>query len=281
MLFSDLALSRRLEAAEGYACAQFALARRRLFPESGSEALRVAGADVVYDGPDAPTTQTFGLGMLEEATPEALDRIEQFFAARGAPVQHEVSPFAGVTTLELLCGRGYRPIEISSVLYREIGAELGEEALPARAAGKAAHIRVRAIGREEAELWTEISARGWTHEHPELEEFMRQTGKTLAEREGSVCFLAEADGEAGAAGALMIHEGVALLAGAATVPELRRRGLQLALLEARLLYAREHGCDLAMFVSEPGSNSQRNAERQGFRIAYTRVKWKKLEAAGS
>ena len=25
--------------------------------------------------------------------------------------------------------------------------------------------------------------------------------------------------------------------------------------------------------AEPGSASQRNAERQGFRIAYTRVKW--------
>jgi hypothetical protein len=33
------------------------------------------------------------------------------------------------------------------------------------------------------------------------------------------------------------------------------------------------GCDLAMVCIEPGSASQRNAERQGFRIAYTRIKW--------
>ena len=72
---------------------------------------------------------------------------------------------------------------------------------------------------------------------------------------------------------LGIHEGVALFSGAATVPELRRRGLQAALLEARLHYAFEHGCDLAMMVAEPGSDSQRNAERKGFRIAYTRTKW--------
>jgi hypothetical protein len=26
-------------------------------------------------------------------------------------------------------------------------------------------------------------------------------------------------------------------------------------------------------VTEAGSNSQRNAERQGFRVAYTRIKW--------
>jgi hypothetical protein len=55
---------------------------------------------------------------------------------------------------------------------------------------------------------------------------------------------------------------------------MRRRGLQGALLEARMRYAQEHGCDLAMMVAEAGSESQRNAERQGFRVAYTRMKWK-------
>jgi hypothetical protein len=53
----------------------------------------------------------------------------------------------------------------------------------------------------------------------------------------------------------------------------RRQGAQLALLESRLRCAKEHGCDLAMMCALPGSASQRNAERQGFRIAYTRIKW--------
>jgi hypothetical protein len=39
-------------------------------------------------------------------------------------------------------------------------------------------------------------------------------------------------------------------------------------------YAFDHGCDLAMMVAQPGSASQRNAERKGFRIAYTRTKWR-------
>ena len=39
-------------------------------------------------------------------------------------------------------------------------------------------------------------------------------------------------------------------------------------------YAHQQGCDLAMMVAEAGSESQRNAERQGFRVAYTRMKWK-------
>jgi GNAT superfamily N-acetyltransferase len=96
----------------------------------------------------------------------------------------------------------------------------------------------------------------------------------IAARAQSPCFIGEVDGQPGAAGALCMHEGVALFAGAATVPEMRRRGLQGALLEERMRYAFHHGCDLAMMVAEAGSESQRNAERQGFLVAYTRLKWR-------
>jgi hypothetical protein len=265
MIFADLELAKRLERAEGFACVQFAAARKKVFPKSNSEWMRYAGADVVFDGVDAPTTQTFGLGLFEDLTPGALDEIEQFFQKRGAAVMHEVSPLAGVATLDLLCSRGYRPIEISNVLFRTVESPESTDR---------SDIRVRVIGADEAELWAAVSARGWTHEHPELKEFVEQMGVLMVAREQSPCFLAEMNGVAGAAGGLSLHEGVALFAGAATVPEFRRRGLQGALLAARMQYALAHGCDLAMMVAEAGRNSQRNAERQGFRVAYTRMKWK-------
>jgi GNAT superfamily N-acetyltransferase len=103
---------------------------------------------------------------------------------------------------------------------------------------------------------------------------MLQFGALTCARENNVSFLAEIDGQPGAAGVLCMHEGVASFGGAATIPELRRRGLQAALMAVRMRYAFEHGCDLAMMVAEAGSGSQHNAERQGFRIAYTRTKWR-------
>ena len=265
MPFSDLALSRRLERAEGYACAQFAEARRRLFPESGAECMECAGAYAVFDGIDSPITQSFGLGIFERLHPDALDAIERFFLDRGAPVDHEVSPFAGIEVLDLLCARGYKPLEISNVLFREV--ERPHDQVHNE-------ISVRVIGGEEAQLWTEVNARGWSHEHPELPEFLLQIGTISKARKQTVCFLGEIDGVPGAAGALCIHDGVALFAGAATVPELRRRGLQRALLHERMRWAFEHGCDLAMMAAQPGSDSQRNAEKLGFQIAYTRTKWR-------
>src|SRR6185295_18845386 len=50
---------------------------------------------------------------------------------------------------------------------------------------------------------------------------------------------------------------------------------EMALVYARLRYAAARGCDLALMGALPGSGSQRNAERNGFRIAYTRIKWQK------
>ena len=263
--FSDLTLARRLERAEGHACAQYALARRRLFPDSGAEWMECAGTYVVFDGIASPITQTFGLGIFEELSPGTLDVIERFFLDRKAPVNHEVSPLAGVAALNLLCARKYLPIEISNVLYRRVE--------PAAAVSDA-RIRVHIIGREEARLWTRIHAGAWSHEHPELADFLLENGAISAAREQNLCFLAEVEGTPGAAGVLCIHDGVALLAGSATIPELRRRGLHRALLDERLRYAFDHGCDLAMMVTEAGSDSQRNAENKGFRIAYTRTKWR-------
>jgi GNAT superfamily N-acetyltransferase len=265
MTFADLTLSRRLERAEGHACVQFARARRRLFPDSGAEWMECAGAYAVFDGVDSPVTQSFGLGIFEQMHPDALDAIEHFFLERGAPVHHEVSPYAGIGVLDLLCARNYRPIEVSSVLFGPVERPKDETD---------GHIKVRVIGSDEGQLWNDISARGWTHEHPELREFLLQIGLIATAREDGPCFLAELDGRPGAAGSLCIHHGVALFAGAATVPELRRQGLQTALLRERMRYAADHSCDLAMMAAAPGSESQRNAERKGFRIAYTRTKWR-------
>ena len=70
---------------------------------------------------------------------------------------------------------------------------------------------------------------------------------------------------------MYIHEGVAEFGGASTRPAFRQRGVQTALLHARMDAAREAGCDLALVVTAPGEDSQRNVERAGFRLAYTKV----------
>ena len=263
--FSDLALVRRLERTEAHGNAAFVEARAQAFPDSGAKWIDVDGTYAMFDGPTSPISQTFGLGMFHPLTAERLDRIETFFKERGADVFHEVSPLADPTTFALLNERGYRPIEFTSVLFRPINPDVVLSASPNR------NVKVRVTSENEKALWSDVAFEGWS-EFTELSDFLRDMGKVHA-CSRSPSFLAELDDQPIATGMLTIHEGVALLAGASTIPTARRQGAQLALLEARLRYGAEQGCDIAMMAALPGSASQRNAERHGFRIAYTRIKW--------
>jgi hypothetical protein len=262
-IFSDHALARRLELAEATAGTRYVESRARILPEVGAEWIEVAGAYAMYDGPHSPLTQTFGLGLHQPINAAELDTLEAFFRNRGAPIFHEVSPLADLATMPLLSTRGYRPVEFTSVMF-----------LPLRGRTSSAPptVHARLVSDDESALWAQTAAEGWS-EYVELGEFMRGFAEVAAGAADVVRFVAELDGQAIAAGALCIHKGVALLAGAATIPQARQQGAQRALLEARLRHASESGCDLAMMCAAPGSASQRNAERQGFRIAYTRIKW--------
>jgi N-acetylglutamate synthase-like GNAT family acetyltransferase len=263
---ADLALARRLERAEGMANAAFVDSRRECQPDVGAEWTDVAGVYAMFDGPASQLTQTFGAGLFEPFGASEFDQVEEFFASRGAPTFHEVSSFAAPETLGLLGARGYSPIEASTVLVRPTSEAFVANEGP---------ITVRPIAATEMTLWSSVAAEGWASDAPELREFLENMSEVVGRARGVTCFFAEREGQPVATAALNIQNGVALLAGAATIPGARRQGAQRELLRARLTFAVARGIELAMVVTQPGSTSQRNAERQGFRPVYTRVKWRR------
>jgi hypothetical protein len=264
-LFADHALATRLEQAEGRGNAAFVEVQARQDPASGATWQDFDGTLAMFSGVGSPLTQSFGLGLRATPTDTQLDAIENFFTSRGAATIHEVSPLAGVDTFAALAQRGYRPVELSSVMFREVTNAPAAITVNPR-------LRVRAITRDEAGLYASVSARGWS-ESTEVQAFIEGFARISVEY--ATCIVAEIDGIAIATAALFLWDGVGLLAGASTVPEGRRQGAQSALLDWRLRHLAAHGCGLAMMCAAPGSASQRNAERNGFRIAYTRVKWQR------
>jgi GNAT superfamily N-acetyltransferase len=260
-LLSDITLARRLERTEAHANMAFVESRQRLEPHGGATWCDAEGTWAMFDGVGSPLTQTFGLGCFSTPTAEQLDHIESFFSLRGSETAHEVSTVADMSVLTVLGERGYRPIEWSAVLCQPLRAPAASGDLPS----------VRHIVPTEATHWADVSARGWA-QTPELADFVRSFGVVGANAADTHAFIAELDGESVAAGSLHLHDGVALMAGASTVPAFRGRGAQAALLHARLAFAFEHGAELAMMVAAPGSASQRNAQRAGFSIAYSRIK---------
>jgi N-acetylglutamate synthase-like GNAT family acetyltransferase len=263
----DLALVRQLERAEGMANAASVDARHEIDASVGARWIEVAGAYAMFDGPESPLTQTFGIGIFEPFREREFESVEKFFTDRGAPTFHEVCSFAAPESIALLSTRGYSPIEASVVQVRPTDVDSGQPH---------ASITVRPIDSTEASTWSRIAADGWSAEMPEMRAFMESMGTMLSRARGVTCFIAEQKGKPIATAALNVQNGVALMAGASTIPEGRRQGAQNALFNTRLAFARERGIELAMVVTQPGSASQRNAERQGFRPVYTRAKWMRL-----
>ncbi len=266
MIFSDRSFSQKLERTEARSNADFVETRARLFPDSGAEWMEVAGAYAMFDGVDSPLTQTFGLGLFDEITDAEIDRLEEFFKKKEAPVFHEVSPMADASLIELLNRRGYKPTELSSVMFRAL--EKNSHFPPVNPL-----ITTRVIRKDEVEVWAKTSANGWSSEMEGMADFMLQFGRIGAQCAGAFPYLAELNGKPISTGALFIYDDVALLAGASTIPEGRKQGAQSALLAARLRFASEKGCATAIMGALPGSQSQRNAKKNGFHIAYTRTKW--------
>lgn len=63
---------------------------------------------------------------------------------------------------------------------------------------------------------------------------------------------------------------VCALFGLSLLPEFRRRGIQQALIAARLNSASVRGARLATIGSKPGAETERNVRRMGFATAYTK-----------
>jgi ribosomal protein S18 acetylase RimI-like enzyme len=266
-LFCDTAMAARLERIETELIAACnAVARRR----ADGFLIEVAGGVAAYGGPGSPFNKVAGLGFGGVPDEARLEEIEQAFAAVGSPVQIEVAQLADPELLEQLGARGYRLSATENVLGRRL-SDPPEVVTPPG-------VELRASGDDELELWVRTVAGAAMHADdeglPEHEEFAPDAIAD-AERDlasvGTRRYLALSDGQVAGGGGLRISDGVAQMAGAATSPEFRRRGIQTALLTRRLRDAAGAGCELAVVTTQPGSVSQRNVQRQGFELLYARA----------
>ena len=267
MLFADLALARRLETTDALAGVEFARAWARLNSFTGEVSIPVAGGHASFGGVESPLTQAFGLALNGPVTDSDMAGMEEFYRARGSAVNVETCPLADPSLLKLLNERGYRPIEYSNVFVRELtGGD--SRAWP----DATSEVRVRRPALEEAESYSLLVAKSF-FENAEVSPALLDIFSSCFQAAGAFFFMAEVDGVPAGGGMMSIHQGVASLGGAGTIPEFRNQGVQKALLLARLAVAAESGCDLAMVATNPGSGSQRNVERLGFRVVYTRTKF--------
>jgi GNAT superfamily N-acetyltransferase len=264
MRFVDASLARRLESTDAYAGVEFARTHSQLHPEAGSTSIEVAGGSAIFAGVDSPITQAFALGLSGPVTDEEIDRLEDFYRSRGAAVNVELCPYADPSIVKIFRERGYGVLEYSNVLARELKPC---EEFPA----SDGRLRVRRVEADDEATWARVISRGFS-ETDDVPQIFLEFAETGVRTPAYACFIAEIEGAAAGGGIVTIHNGVATLAGTSTLPSFRNQGSQTALIQARLVYAASRGCELAMVTTMPGTISQRNVERQGFRVVYSRSK---------
>jgi ribosomal protein S18 acetylase RimI-like enzyme len=258
-MFCGIELAARIERAETRLLAG---AARRGF------VLPVAGGVACFAEVGSPYNKVAGLGF--DGLPD-FEPVERAFAERGTPVQVEVAHLADPALSQLLIDRGYRLEGFENVLGR------GLDAVPERVAG----IEIRPD--DDLDAWLDVVVEATAVPDvqgvPSHEEFPREMVESalrdyFAGDEG-VRYGAWLDGVLAGGASLRLDDAIAQMTGAATTPAHRRRGVQSALLAARLADAAAAGCEVAVVTTPPASKSHENAQRQGFELLYTRAVWVK------
>jgi GNAT superfamily N-acetyltransferase len=271
-------MAARIERAECQTVLAFAAEMRT----RGAELMihEIGGASAVYGGAGQPFNKLAGLGFAEPIDEDAIARVERTYDERGAELRVELATLADPSVGILLTRRGYELAGYENVLGLTLDATLQERLQAAAQADAARGVMVSRAEADETAMWIETVTDGFCHPDvfdgpPPTESFGRETildvMKVSSAVPGLALYLARRDGIIAGGGSVRISERLAQLSGASTLPAHRRRGVQSALLRARLLDAARHGCDLAIVTTEPASKSQENVQRAGFALLYSRA----------
>lgn len=258
---ADLHLARALEGAEAETCRAFCEAAAGVHPELVIRVMPCAGGVCTFYGPQDPLNAVKGAGLNGPVDQSEWDEVESLFQRNASSVVVDLCPLADPAFVGLLCDRGYRIGSFETVTFRQLnGAYPPDPRSPSDCCITPA---------TDVPAWGTLVARAFA-DGGEPVQMAVDMGRVRAALTGSYALVATIDGVPAGGAAMSVHGTVAHFAGAAVLPEFRRRGVQAALTAARLRLARERGCTLVKMDVLAGSASHRNATRAGFEVAYTR-----------
>ncbi|HEX9119649.1 MAG TPA: GNAT family N-acetyltransferase [Terriglobales bacterium] len=285
MKYVDTNLARRMEAAEDVPQVEIARVLQRTHPEVGADILEIGGGHAVFAGLNSPVGRAIGLGLDGAVTATQLDEVEAFYKQHHAPSQVDITPVTHGSLLELLKTRGYVLAELNNVMARKLEPrERFEDSVPG--------VEFRACAPGETQLWTYTMLRGFFPEDqiPEgwdkllapmaqvpnslaMLVWAEENPHSVAPKPGATRVGQPADGQpvACCGGLISRQHCMIALGGTSTLAQYRGRGIQTAAMGRRMNRAIAEGCDLAVVVTLGNTTSQRNAERMGFTLAYSKA----------
>lgn len=219
---------------------------------------------LVDDGRDNGMSQAYGLGFDGAVTDEEIEQVTAFFRSGQRLPRVGVCPYADPSLFKVLRRQGYGLERFRNVLVREIAPDA-----PIRDHNKG--VEVREVPKEDAQAVMAVSrviAGGFGEgKIPPDEQLWGMRGLIL--QPSARTFEAWVDGERVGGGVMAFAGNRIALFAASTMPDARRRGVQTALIKARLEAGRQMGARWATIQAEPGVATRRNSQRLGFWLAYT------------
>ncbi|MCC6438282.1 MAG: GNAT family N-acetyltransferase [Acidimicrobiales bacterium] len=285
----DSGLAARLEATLVADIAMFVRGVAATAPRTGARRIPVAGGWAAWTGLFGNRVQGAGLAGgtdptdadpdhadpdhadpdhadPDHAEPHAggIDDAERFYDGLDRRCEFELCPLADPQLTRSLAGRGYRLVG-----FRNVYAAAPEPRHPS-----VPGIDVHQVRGDDTSLdrWSTLILDGFGYRDAAARAAVDRWNRMLSAQPEAQLFLAVIEGRPAGAANLLIHGDTASLGGTTTLPAERRRGVQRALLDARLAAAHAAGCTLAVVTADPGSGSARNVERAGFQLAYTNVR---------
>ena len=244
---------------------------RRRSPVPGSFVADVADGVALFVDVGWPMNKVLGLGLAPavdiDRAVDALGAVQLRAMKNGEGIPVELSDRAAPGFLEALVGAGYAHEADEVVL-----------ALDPRGIGgiPVDHVEITTVGPAHSETWIETSVEGFAVPaggvaHADFPRaILRRVFEDRATVDGVQAMIAIVDGAPAGAASLRVHGGLAQFCGATTLPGFRGRGVQTAMLRARVVAAGGVGCTMATVTAPAGSISERNARSLGFTEVHRR-----------
>jgi GNAT superfamily N-acetyltransferase len=236
---------------------------------SAQQSRRWAGGTMAFSGRGSWQNQVMGAGLDQPVSDTQIDTMVAFYESRGVEARIELCPFADESLMLGLSDRLFTVRELENVLFFDLRA-----ALPELPHGWPPGVEIGLVDpddRKGIEELVEVSLRGFVPVSEPIPEVLRDASRRMLSMARTRGFIARLDGRVVGGGLLDLTEDSANLAGTSVIAAARRRGIQQALVRARLQTACEHGCRIATIESKPGIPTERNAMRLGFAMAYTKI----------
>lgn len=240
--------------------------------EAAGYAESIAGGLMCFGGEGSWTNQACNLGLSGPVSSEEFDRLCHFYTSRGVEPRVELTPFAHRSLIEGLAERQFVVREFETVLARRLPPD--EDLRAALPRGWPEGLTAdRLDPADDAALreYLEFGMGGFIGPDASIPDSWMRAGVRVARHERCDSFVGRINDAVVSTAGMESAPPVACLFGATTAEPFRRRGIQAAMIVARLERARQRGCTLGAIHSRPGIPTERNALRLGFQVAYTKA----------